>query len=453
MLRVRYVWTGALVVVLMGWMGGRAGAAFTLTDNGDLTKYGTERKIRIVAEGQFELSFWGSMHGSIDHVYDLVNDPGRKTVMNDHTVPARNAITKEGTAFSVFGEIDYNSHNGYLDQTTGLCWAGSGVPLWEQAGLTAPIIELQVLEDNAVRKVIRMKSIFTGYDGKGTQQRYDQDRLIEREYSVYADGAVFIKNSDTLVKYPELGTADRGTFTIFGVNSSMDTFRLAGGGATRFEGYQVPWDDPPVAWVLHFGHPATKMTLFASQYGDFSIPWGATGKYQYMRYASLAAGVRLTWAAASTGRIDPGPPFTKCYYLQFGTEGSTKMPTFAKGSGPQAHCDFALGDSFANDYRSPAALIFSTGVQTDDGYDESEGVYTLAASANAAAFTLRVGGLTRHHPRFRVAKWEAKGVVLSLNGAPVDPGRYTQAKVGDVLLVHYFGDLAQDTRVVMKGAK
>ncbi len=66
-----------LLALLLGLTGQGAWAAFTLTDNNNNGHCGTNRQIKIVSDGQFELSFWGYMHGSIDHMYDLVNDPNR----------------------------------------------------------------------------------------------------------------------------------------------------------------------------------------------------------------------------------------------------------------------------------------------------------------------------------------------------------------------------------------
>ena len=116
------------------------------------------------------------------------------------------------------------------------------------------------------------------------------------------------------------------------------------------------------------------------------------------------------------------------------------MPNFALGSGRTAMCNFPVANSYADDYRNPAALSFTTGSQDGDGFDESEGTYTLRASGNQAVFIMNNGSYTRHNPRFRLVGWTSNhNPFLSINDTPVTYSDYIWARNGDTVLMQYFG--------------
>ncbi len=248
------------------------------------------------------------------------------------------------------------------------------------------------------------------------------------------------------------GTGGVSTFTLMGVTSSLDTIKMAAGGPDQFEGYDVPYGIAPVPWTLHFAHPQTRMNLFASQYGDFSLPFSASGHYDTMWRHNLAAGVRFGWIAKNNNSTPAGTSYTKYYYLQFGTENSTRMPNFSIGSGPSADANFTLGDAYANDYRTPATLSFTTGSQSGDGYDEGQGVYTMNASGNVADFTFNVGSYTRHHPRFYVANFTGSNGLMKIGGVAVNPSLYAQTVASNVLLVQYLGDVTANSTLRFESA-
>lgn len=423
---------------------------FTLTDNKDNSKNGVSRQITITSAGQIEMSFWGYLGASIDHVYDVLNDPGKTTVLNDTVYPARAKLTHQGDNNGVFCEVDYGNHNGYKDQLAGNSWVGGYQNEWASVyGADTPLIVIKVLEDNSVRKKIDVQSYWVGYDGNGRQSHYNRDHLFHRIFTVYSDGALFIKNTETLNTsiYTEKA-ALRSTFIIPGINSSTDSFKLAAGLPNKFQGYYVPYPTPAAEWALQFGHPLTKLNVFISEYGDHSLPF-YSGHWGNMYFHFLAGGTRYGWAVEpETDTLKRYEGLTKSYYLQFGLEGSKLLPNFAIGTGYTATCNFSLADSFSNDYRHPAVLSsFTNGKKDSVGYDESEGAYTVIASSSQARFSFDPGLYSRIHPRFRIAGWTdvLHKAVLVADGLPMAANEYVTALKADTLLVHVLKNINKPT--------
>ena len=425
--------------------------AFTLTDNMNTSAQGIFRNITIVSDGQIQLGFMGELHGSIANIYDLVNDPLRTTALCDTTSPAR--AQDESVGFGAFGHVDYSSHNGYEDQCVGNEWPVIFDTDLASSPLKEDVIRIEVLEDNNVRKKVRVSTYFMGYGGNGLESHWNMDHEIENVYTIYPNGAIFISSTDYLNTYNSSSTGNKVTYILLGVNSSLGNYRVAAGGEHQWEAEgedgNVPWGLPPAPWIAQYGHPDTKLNIMAAEYGDHSVPFTSDGKWSANWIHKLAAGNRFGWSAWFEGHpYEAGTVFKKSYYLQFGTEGADHMPDFAMATDSGARCAFDVGDAYAYDYLEPATLNAVSGSIVGDGYNEDDGVYTLEAQDGVVEFFMEATSRSRYNPRFHIQNsGKEAGVSMFISGNRIASSNIVTDTTNGNILLQFYGEIHSTAQI------
>ena len=110
------------------------------------------------------------------------------------------------------------------------------------------LVNVTVLEQNAVRARIRTRTYWYGYGGSGVDSHLDAGHTNTKTFTVYADGRIYVRVEDTLLEGKEAGpTRARSTFIhpinarsaagfTLGTNYSMNAINLwpRGGGVARW---------------------------------------------------------------------------------------------------------------------------------------------------------------------------------------------------------------------------
>jgi len=233
---------------------------------------------------------------------------------------------------ALFGHVDYHSHNGYRDRVVENSWI-DGYSYYKHKG--RPIITVNVLEDNAVRKQLRVVATFVGYGGAGLDDHYDIDHKKDRAFTCYADGSVFIKDVDVIDTYdlPSGGTGEgKYTFIHATVNSLVRTNNASVPERNLFTsqfGTMNPrtvedgWYKPVQPWVCQFGGPQTWMNYLLTVYS------ADQNQFDSMRMHCLHYCVRAGWA---WGPLGPGFPKTRNCTTALRSIGSPKKIILSRHS-------------------------------------------------------------------------------------------------------------------------
>ncbi len=371
---------------------------------------------------------------------------------------------------ALFGHVDYHSHNGYRDRVVENSWI-DGYSYYKHKG--RPIITVNVVEDNAVRKQLRVVATFVGYGGAGLDDHYDIDHKKDRTFTCYADGSVFIKDVDVIDTYdlPSGGTGEgKYTFIHATVNSLVRTNNASVPERNLFTsqfGTMNPrtvgdgWYKPVQPWVCQFGGPQTWMNYLLTVYS------ADQNQFDSMRMHCLHYCVRAGWAWGPLGPgfpmtpVPAGSRFTNRFYIQMGTRGSPLLPDFAPAVARATKMSPTRADEYANAYRSPGQLALTKGSRctTDpedrdhDGFNEGEGCYVMDNGPGGVSFSIDGSTTHRPNPRFKVRNWTGPAPSTIACGAEKLAAKtaFLADVQGGVLLIQIFRNI-DDNRAISVSA-
>jgi hypothetical protein len=408
-----------------------------VADNSNNSLWGFDRVITVTSPGQFRISFSGELQACGDNIVDLVNDPAVTNPLNPAPPSYEGDPGSSPTSYvwrtCLAPELDSGqafSHNGYMDANLGTTINREMEQYQNKTYLSSLGLQVNssIVEQSAVRVVIRTKAFWTGYGGKGPDPKLDGNHSNVKEFTIYRDGQIYVRAVDTISAVDEKGpTTSRSTFIhpinarsttgfTLGTNYSLDSYSMypRGGGLSP---WYLQWGqdtNPDPLTGVNCTTDCSKMN-FLQVPEDLTCSVAEGGKmtrtyFQPMQQYKPSMNAGYRWGASPDSLTFPaGTSYAKNYLYQLGTKGSTLMPNMVT---------MKAANAVAAAYLSPATIDTHAGA-----FDRARGCYHIqigsAVSTLAAATptTGTVHGDFASEPRPHVPSGDVAAVGVSFSMA------------------------------------
>jgi len=406
---------------------------------------GINRVVSVTSPGLFKLAFEATENFGLSRWYDLVNDPA----MTNDLAQSHDTLIKTnpgmkynegGSLFTqIFNPLDVQSTN-FVDQSI----------LNANPQYAATI---NIIESNSLRIIIDTLQY------PKISNTYYSDVTLATRYTIYPDGKIFITNTlhstgsrtinewrkATLQLADPTATALSNRPDPTGWIRAASTYNLGSSGATTEQNpagnyynqsivfkYLFMYWNPATPAFENFTKASVLLAPSASNDPTYSGSLGTHGNTGYKR---------LFYTVNTPFSLTPGMDITQQYMIQLGAANNNVLPDIKNKS---------VADPFVDDYINSSSLIMSKGSVAGNGYDLSEGAYTMSADFNEVRFGFNGSNYRRIRPVFKIINYNSsKEPQIAIDGQIKTIGADFTASLASssTLIVRLHGDISSNANI------